>query len=166
MQRYFFLFSSLLIILLMILHCGDTGTVESTGPTELVYAYFTNPAYNILLKETGQIQRNKIRCKLDNKLGPGIKVEVEDSVGNQLELEFRDVSNPTSREIDGRIEYFHAADKKTYASNSLSDVLAVWRDNLEMCEFMYDGPRLALRTTQNEEIFLDSLQILVMRVDD
>ncbi|HFE65151.1 MAG TPA: hypothetical protein ENK14_12175 [Caldithrix sp.] len=146
--------------------CRDAGYVKSTQPTEIVKVYFSDSRYNFIMEETVDIHKNKINCKLVGSLGPGIRVEAEDSLGNSLELDFPDHQVEGSGNLDGRVIYYNAAEKRKYAAGTINDVLTIWRGNLEMCEFAYTGPRLELKTTQGHKVLLDSLQILSMRRDD
>ena len=167
MKRFFQYVVSLVFFSLFFLPtCRDAGYVKSTQPTEIVKVYFSDSRYNFIMEETVDIHKNKINCKLVGSLGPGIRVEAEDSLGNSLELDFPDHQVEGSGNLDGRVIYYNAAEKRKYASGTINDVLTIWRGNLEMCEFAYTGPRLELKTTQGHKVLLDSLQILSMRRDD
>ena len=152
-----------LIIIPLLTGCDREEYQYSQRPEEVAKIYFTNPRYNIDFKDEDTGTQNSILCKLDPNLGPGIKVEIEDEEGNQLKLEFEDKN--TSGLFTARIKYYNKSENRWYSSGSLEDVNTLWRGNLEICEFYFNGPREALYS-QNKSVQLDSLSIQALREDN
>lgn len=165
MKVKFVLFLALVLVGAAFWGCHSEGFVEVTLPTEIVYVYFSDPQYNMLMEDNSDIHLNDITAMQQSSLGPGIKVEIEDTTGNTYEMAFQNVSTPGSGRLTGNVEFYVKHENRRYLASEIKDVIVVWRNNLELCEFIYEGPRLSLKTSQGQEVFLDSLKILVMRKD-
>lgn len=147
----------------LLMNCDREEYQYSQRPEEVAKLYFTDPKYNIDFKDEETGTKNSILCKLDPNLGPGIKVEIEDAEGNQVKLEFENQS--ASGLFTARIKYYNKSENRWYSSSSLENVNTLWRGDLEICEFYFDGPREALYS-QNKSVRLDSLSIQALREDN
>jgi len=158
-----FLLLFVIIIIPFVVSCDREEYQYSQRPEEVAKIYFTDPRYNIDFKDEDTGTKNSILCKLDPNLGPGIKVEIEDANGNQLKLEFENQN--ASGLFTGRIKYYNKNENRWYSSSSLEKVTTLWRGDLEICEFYFNGPREALYS-QNKSVQVDSLSIQALREDN
>jgi len=153
-------------LLLFAFNC-DKNDFSNTDPgKEIAKVYFLDAIYDIEVEEIRGARPSKITCNRENALGPGIKVSIVDNDGNLLLLL---IDNADQTNIySASAEYTNQVENRIYKTTgaTMQNVSVFWRENLDICEFYFNGPSVVLRTATNHPVQIDSLSIQVLRQDD
>ena len=154
--------------LVFVFTCSNKGTSNPNAEKEIAQIFFLG-AEDINTAEVAGDIDNRITCKKEVTLGPGIRVLVTDEKNRKFRLDFESVESTGFFLRNGYAEYTDENDTVFGSIGySLQNVEIYWRENLDLCEFTFKAKPnpVELRSQTGNIVLIDSLRIESLREDD
>ena len=153
--------------LVFVLTCSNKGTSNANAEKETAQIFFLGAEDINTVEVAGNID-DRITCRQEETLGPGIRVLVTDESNRRFRLDFESVQSTGFILRNGYAAYTDENGTEFGSIGySLQNVEIYWRENLDLCEFTFKAkPNPVELRSQTDIILIDSLRIETLREDD